>query len=178
MRKSIILIILLVVAVMVVPAYAEKGGKPKLPQGIKVTADNGDFLGILVNIALDLNTGITTYIPSLNKFLELRGSNDILSARTRVVLYYDVLDCNGTVYFHPEQASFSVSHPYFLFANENTFYEQIGDASPEEWQSKRWPDGTCENVGDGQTGPVDPLAPVQVFPVDFIYPIVTPIGFE
>lgn len=152
MRRTMILIILLVMAVAVVPAHAAKGGQPKLPQGIKVTADNGDFLGILVNMAAENDSGVTTYIPSLGKFLELRDANDIASGRTRVILYYDALDCNGTVYFHPEQALFSVSHPYFLFANESTFYEQIGDANPEEWQSKRWPDGTCENVGNGETG--------------------------
>jgi hypothetical protein len=131
MRKEIILIILLAMTVVVVPTYAEKGGKPKLPQGIKVTADNGDFLGILVNIALDLNTGITTYIPSLGKFLELRGQNDIASARTRVDLYFSKFGCEGTVYLATLDATsiFIVNHPEFLWVNQNTFYEQVGDPS-------------------------------------------------
>jgi hypothetical protein len=152
--------------------------QPPPSAGIRVFADNGDFLGILVNIALDQNTRVTTYIPSLGKFLELRNTNDIASARTRLILHYDELDCNGTVYIMPRECDICESHPNFLFANENSFYEQIGDASPEESQSKRWPDGTCENVGDGETGPFDPLAPVQVFPVDFTYPIATPISLE
>jgi len=175
MRKGIILIILLVMAIVVVPVYAAKGAKPRLPQGIKVTADNGDFLGILVNIALDLNTGITTYIPSLGKFLELRHSNDIATARTRFNIYFDEIDCTGTAYLCSADNVFIASHPEFLFVNENTFYERVGGFSLTDYKSILWWDGFC----DADLGtPQEMLAPIQDVQVDFIYPIVTPIGFE
>ena len=175
MRKGMIFIILLVVAlVVVVPAYATEEGKPKLPQGIKATAYNGDFLGILVNIALDQYTGITTYIPSLGKFLELRQSDDIATARTRFNIYFDGVNCTGTAYLWPPDNVFIANHPEFLFVNQNTFYERVGDFSLTEYTSRLWWDGTCEDMGTTQ----GLLAPIQEIPVDFTYPIVTPIGFE
>jgi hypothetical protein len=152
-----ILIILLTMTIVVVPAYAVKGGKPKLPQGIKAIADNGDFLGILVNIALepdpgpynvntelDRTNGITTYIPSLNKFLELRSINDIASARTRVDLYFSKFGCEGTAYLATLDATsiFIVNHPEFLWVNQNTFYEQVGDPS-----STPYGNASCSNTG-------------------------------
>jgi hypothetical protein len=147
--------------------------QPPPAAGIRVVADNGDFLGILVNIALDPNTGVTTYIPNLGKFLELRNTNDITSGRTTVSLYYDQPLCTGTVYYMPRECDICESHPNFLFANENSFYEQIGDTVGRMHYSKKWPDGTCDATGSN-----DPIAPVEVVPVDFTYPIVTPIKFE
>jgi len=175
MRKGMILIILLVVAVVVVvQAYADPTGKPTLPQGIRAVSDNGDFLGILVNIALDQNTGITTYIPSLGKFLELRQSNDIVTARTRFNIYFDGVNCTGTAYLWPADNVFIASHPEFLFVNQNTFYERVGDFSLTEYTSRLWWDGTCEDMVTTQ----GMLAPIQEVQIDFTYPIVTPIGFE
>ena len=174
MRKGMVVTILLVMAVIVVPAYADPTGKPALPQGIRAVADNGDFLGILVNIALNENTGITTYIPSLGKFLELRQSNDITTARTRFNIYFDGVNCTGTAYLWPADNVFVTSHPEFLFVNQHTFYERVGDYTLTEYKSRLWWDGICEDMGTTQ----GLLAPIQEVQVDFTYPIVTPIGFE
>ena len=174
MRKGMILLILMVMAITVVPAYAAKGERPKLPQGIIAVADNGDFLGVLVNIALNENTGITTYIPSLGKFLELRQSNDITTARTRFNIYFDGVNCTGTAYLWPADNVFITNHPEFLFVNQNTFYERVGGFSLTEYRSRLWWDGICEDIGTAQ----GMLAPIQEVQVDFTYPIATPIGFE
>ena len=143
---------------------------------MKVTADNGDFLGILVNMALDQNTGATIYIPSLNKFLELSYLNDIVSLRTRTKLYFDDANCTGTAHLHPGEHEniFIHNHPEFLFVNQNTFYERVGDVSRTETNSWLGFYGTCTDTSTGYLM----LAPIQVVPVDFTYPIGTPIGFE
>jgi hypothetical protein len=48
MKKIMLLTGLLVIAVLVVPSYAEKGGKVKLPAGLAVYDGSGLFVGIYI----------------------------------------------------------------------------------------------------------------------------------
>lgn len=95
MKKIMLLTALLVIAVLVVPSYAEKGGKVKLPAGLGVYDGSGLFVGIYVQ-----NDGYyyVVYNPDLQGFIRV--------STYTIPIYTEGHDFTR-VYFGPDDSSCS-----------------------------------------------------------------------